>query len=364
MADAPPPDAAGLARAATIEAAVDSATASILADPKFVGLALGVIDQGTVYTKYFGQANLTTATPMSSTSILRIGSVTKTYTATLLADLAQQGKVAVGIASGDPPETKVVDPSCTPPSTRAAITLGQLASHYSGLPDNIMPGPMDEASVWTHFCQDSTTDDKPGMYRYSNYGYDLLGYDVTARLGQPSWQAAVQTTITDVLGMADTRTLEELSTAQLGRVAEDYDADPNGALVATTGDPIPPGDYPAGGLLSTLPDQMTWLAFNLRDSNAACAPTDKVCLLSHTLALLRLPRGPGNPGTQIALSWVVQNLENGHVFYWKAGAIGSYRAIIAYTVDPAKRGVMAMFNYAVDDSVLESLPATLLKTIP
>jgi CubicO group peptidase (beta-lactamase class C family) len=353
-------------RATTIAAAVDTATMSVRADPSFVGLAVGVIDQGTVYTQYYGQAILSpTPSPMSSASILRIGSLTKTFTATLLADLAVRGDVAVGIAPGDPPETKVVDPLCSPPPSRAAITLGQLASHYSGLPDSIMPGPPDEASVWMHFCQDPTTYNMPGAaYLYSNYGYDLLGYDCAARLSQPTWEAAVQATITDPLGMPDTRTLPNLDSAQLARVAEDYSTADGGTIVPMPGNSFAPGDNPAGALLSTLPDQMTWLAFNMREGNDVCSPTDKVCLLSRGLGLLRLPRGPGNSNAQIALAWQVQNLECGHPYYWKGGAVDSYRAFIAYTIDPAKRGVVVMFNYVIDDRVMENLVANLLKSIP
>jgi CubicO group peptidase (beta-lactamase class C family) len=352
-------------RATTIAAAVDVATMSIRADPKFVGLAVGVIDQGTVYTQYYGQAKLPPSpSPMSSTSILRIGSLTKTFTATLVADLATLGKVAVGIAPGDPPETKVVDPLCSPPPLRAAITLGQLASHYSGLPDSTMPTPPDTTSVWMHFCQDSTAEDKPGEYRYSNFGYDLLGYDCAARLGQPTWETAIQATITVPLGMPDTGTLAELNSTQLARVAEDYSSTDGGTIVPTPGNQFAAGDNPAGALLSTLPDQMTWLAFNMRDGNEVCTPTDKACLLSHGLGLLRLPRGTEDRPAQIALAWTVQNLECGHPYYWKGGAVDSYRAFIAYTIDPAKRGVVLMFNYLIDDREMEDLAATLLKTVP
>jgi CubicO group peptidase (beta-lactamase class C family) len=349
-------------RAPTIAAAVDSATAGIVTTPQFVGLSVGVIDQGTNYTQYFGDATI--GTPMSSTSILRIGSVSKTFTATLLGELAQSGAVSVGIQPGDPPETKVNDPVCTPPPSRAEITLGQLASHYSGLPDASTPPPNSENSAWLHFCNDSTANDNPGAYLYSNFGYDILGYDVVARMGQPTWEAAVQSTITDPLNMPDTRTLEQLDPTQLSRVAEDYDYT-NNMITADTSNPIPLGDYPAGALFSTLPDQMTWLAFNMRDGNTNCAPSDTVCQLSLTLPLLRTPRGPADPNTQIALAWGIRDLTGcGDLYYFKGGAIGSYRAFIAYTLVPEKRGVVVMFNYSLDASVMENLVSKLLKTIP
>jgi CubicO group peptidase (beta-lactamase class C family) len=289
MAPAPTSCPTAPSRAPTIAAAVDSATTSIRADSKFVGLAVGVLDQGTAYTQYYGQADLSSSTPLSGTSILRIGSLTKTYTATLLADLAQRGVVAVGIASGDPPETKV-NPPCTPPASRAAITLGQLGSHTSGLPASTMPNPVDEASAWTHFCGESTMNAMPG-YLYSNFGYDILGYDVAARASQPSWEAAVQATITDPLGMPDTRAIADLDASQLSRVAKDYTTNASGTIVANADTPFAGGDDPAGALLSTLPDQMKWLAFNMRDGTETCSTTDKVCMLSHALGLLRLPRG-------------------------------------------------------------------------
>jgi hypothetical protein len=48
-----------------------------------------------------------------------------------------------------------------------------------------------------------------------------------------------------------------------------------------------------------------------------------------------------------------------------AGAAPSpYRAFIAYTLDPAKRGVVLMFNYDIDDKTMEDLAAYLLRTVP
>src|SRR4029453_12191723 len=92
-------------RAKSVQDAVEAATAGARADSRFVGLAVGVIDGDNAASFYYGKANIGKQTPRSAQSIMRIGSNTKPFTATMLANLARLGIVKVGVRQGDPPET-------------------------------------------------------------------------------------------------------------------------------------------------------------------------------------------------------------------------------------------------------------------
>jgi D-alanyl-D-alanine carboxypeptidase len=62
---------------------------------KYPGLVVGIWGQRAAFVQAFGEGDLATHTPISTGDYLRIGSITKTFTATVILQLAQKGKLSL-----------------------------------------------------------------------------------------------------------------------------------------------------------------------------------------------------------------------------------------------------------------------------
>src|SRR5882672_9726436 len=156
----------------TLPQKIDSVFAAV---PDFSGVVL-VADNGEpVYHKSFGFANRETKQNLDTASIFELASVSKQFTAMLIAMLKAEGKLNYN----DQVEKYL------PGLSYKGITIRHLLTHTSGLPDyqQLMDEKWDKSKVATNedillylkkFHPVSLF--KPGeKYEYSNNGYVLLG---------------------------------------------------------------------------------------------------------------------------------------------------------------------------------------------
>ena len=208
-------------------------------------------------------------------AVFEIGSITKTFTATLLADLERDGLVAL-----DDPVARHLP--VAPPVVGRAITLEDLATHRSGLPGlpagMLLPAltrdrhdpyaGLDDARL-RQAIRDTRPKRAPGWkFAYSNYGYGLLGYALAHRAGV-SFGELVRERISGPLGLVHTS----------------LDAGPLTPGHGVFGRPAHPWNLAslagAGGLRSTAGDLLRYLAMHTTDGPLADAARDA-----------RLARGP------------------------------------------------------------------------
>ena len=123
-------------------------------------------------------------------AVFEIGSITKTFTATVLASMVRDGLVAL-----DDPVARHLP--VAPPVNGRPITLEDLATHRSGLPR--LPAGMlvqgyttqrknpyaslDDARMRRAIAETKPKRAPGGKVAYSNYGYGLLGYALAQRAG-------------------------------------------------------------------------------------------------------------------------------------------------------------------------------------
>ena len=171
------------------------------------GLAYGIVANGQlVHTGTFGYADVRKKTPVTSHSVYRIASMTKSFTAMAILSLRDAGKLELD----DPvykyiPEMKQVRPLTddSPP-----ITIRHLLSHSAGFPEDNPWGDRqlqrtDEELI--NFIKGGVSlSNTPGLaYEYSNLGFTLLGHIVTKVSGEP-FEQYIRRTIFKPLGMEHT----------------------------------------------------------------------------------------------------------------------------------------------------------------
>jgi CubicO group peptidase (beta-lactamase class C family) len=155
-------------------------TEDLKKDKLHAGLSVAIIkNKQVIWAATYGYSGREKETPADSATIYRIGSITKTFTATILMQLVEEGKVKLN----DPVENYVPEvKSIRGYNERKRITLLQLASHTSGLnrePD--MPlRDIGATAQWENTllsCIPYTSfDHNPEQgFLYSNIGFALLG---------------------------------------------------------------------------------------------------------------------------------------------------------------------------------------------
>lgn len=139
-----------------------------------VGLAVVAVNDGEiVYKNYLGYKDLENKTPLGEKDIFRIASISKSFTATAIMQLVEQGKLSLDADISDLVGFKVRNPKY--PET--PVTVKMLLSHSSSMSDangystinRINP---DSSATW----QTAWNDWEPGTkYQYCNLGYNTLG---------------------------------------------------------------------------------------------------------------------------------------------------------------------------------------------
>lgn len=215
----------------------------------FDGAVLVARGDSVLYAAGFGQADRARSIPNTADTRFRIASVTKQFTAALILQLVEEGRVEL-----DAPITTYLPNYPQEPGER--VTVHHLLSHTSGLAEGRHlrdPGvPLDTFLVRLYGLPLGF---EPGTrYEYSNPNYHLLGLIVEAVTGQP-YAEALRGRILDPLGMENT------GVAYYGEavdgLAQGYARTPSGHEVES---PFldAPHTYAAGAMYSTVRDLHRW----------------------------------------------------------------------------------------------------------
>ncbi|MGH8127643.1 MAG: serine hydrolase [Gammaproteobacteria bacterium] len=222
----------------------------------FMGSILVARDGRVIIAKGYGMANVEREIPNTPDTEFRIGSNTKQFTSMAIMMLQAEGKLDV-----HDPVCKYV-PDC--PKDWQPITIHNLLTHTSGIPDftnfPIYMKVRDKTLTPTQLLalfKDKPLDFKPGAkFKYSNSGYEVLGYIVEKVSGE-TYAQFLQQHIFKPLGMTDSGYDSSHPTAK--NHAKGYGA------YDDTKKKYPPAPFvdmsvpfSAGALYSTVRDLYTW----------------------------------------------------------------------------------------------------------
>jgi D-alanyl-D-alanine carboxypeptidase len=161
-------------------------------------------DGNVLYTRTIGysQINGTGKKPLTAATRFRVGSITKMFTATMVFQLVEEGKLKL---------TQTLDKFFPQVPNAGKITIGHILAHRSGIHD-LFDDPdfrswrmnAKTQSEMLVMIAKGSPDFEPGTnYAYSNSGYVLLGYIVEKLTGK-SYQDALKDRITSKIGLRDT----------------------------------------------------------------------------------------------------------------------------------------------------------------
>ena len=251
---APAASAAPAAPAApTLAERIDATLAPLYKNDAPGATVIVVKDGKTVFRKAYGMADVAGGRPLTPETALRIGSLTKQFTATAILMLVDEGKLSL-----DDDITQYLPGY---PTHGKRITIEHLLTHtsgivsYTGKPDYLqhMAEDVTVGQMIDRFKNDPLEFEPGSGYRYNNSGYFLLGAIIEKVSGQ-TYAGFLQQRIFTPLGMTHSA-YEGRETASFPH-ALGYSPDPAGFKPSIRLSMTQP--YAAGALVSSVDDLARW----------------------------------------------------------------------------------------------------------
>lgn len=252
-----PASRAGTPTRARVQRVLDAVVPGLMKREGIPGMAVGVVVGGQSYVFDYGVASRATGTPVNGSTLFELGSISKTFTATLAALAEVDGRLSLSDPVG-----KFLPALKAKPF--GAVTLLELGTHTSGgLPLYVPDGIDDDAALmrylaaWKPACAAAT------CRVYSNIGIGMLGV-VTAKAEGRPFVELMQQQVLGPLGMH--HTWYRVPDDRMVDYAEGYTAKDQPIRMAPS-----VLDDEAYGVRTTAADMLRFVQANLRPDSAGVA---------------------------------------------------------------------------------------------
>jgi serine-type D-Ala-D-Ala carboxypeptidase/endopeptidase len=316
-------------------------------------IVIGFVDPNGTRIFSFGNMSTRHNIPVNENTLFNIGSITKTFTTLLLADMVKQGLVNLT----DPIERYLPSSVKVPEFNGQKITLEHLATHTSGLPE-FPPNLLDNngniiesynANQLYQALSNTKLTRAPGsQFQYSSFGMGLLGQILSLKAGV-SYNQLVKDRILNVLGMNDTKI-----TLSQNELNNSFPVGHRGGKEITT-PKIPMILADAGAYHSTAPDMLKYISANL---GLIHTKLDDAMKLQHLIRHTGVNANPMNYTEYVGLGWrILTNFGTEVIAH--TGAINGWNANVAFI--PSKQiGVVALCSCDPTDADMGNFGFVLL----
>ena len=311
---------------------VDSVVQPYISLQATTGLSIAVLKNNRTFFYGYGETAKGNKVIPDQNTIFEIGSITKTFTAILLAEAVNSG-----MANLNDPINKYL-PANVPPLNYAGvpITLKTLSNHSSGLPgmpSNMRPADISnpysdyDTSNLIDFYKNFKTIRQPGQkYEYSNLATGTLGY-ILEKLFKKNYETLIIEKICNPIGMKDTRI--NITMKDSSRFAKGYN--PYGYY-------NPPWSFKvlagAGAIRSTSSDLMKYAKANLGNAPESLK---KAIMLTHQVTF--------NHVAKVGLGWhIIKPGKDELIFH--NGETGSFTSYLAINLEK-KMAVIILSNTSI-----------------
>jgi len=323
-----------------LQAELEPKIAAEITQQLLPGFAIGVVKDGKlIYARGFGVARLGGDTPINTKSLFHMASVTKTFVATAIMQLAEGGKLDL-----DAPLIRYLPYFRMDDERFRAITIRQVRSHMSGIPDTVnyhWDKPEYDDGALERFVR-SLADNKlvftPGeKFGYSNSAYEVLG-DVIAKVSGQSFEDYVRQHILVPLGMKSSTLLVREANQQLLTSPHVME---NQKIVVSKIFPYNRAHAPSSTLYSSIEDMSRWAMANLNRGELE----GQHILKRETVEKMWQPVTTAL-NLKEGISWFTDNLQ-GHRLVMHSGGDVGFESLLLLAPDDGV-AVISMSNYAAD----------------
>lgn len=310
------------------------------------GMAVSVVHQDkAVFSEGFGVRESGVEGAVDADTVFQIASVSKCLASTVVAALIGDGDMSWSTKIAD------IDPSfaLSDPWVTANVTLADLFSHRSGLPDHGGDMLEDLGGDRELILHNLRFLDLPGSFRdsyaYTNFGLTAAA-DAAARASGSTWEEACKARLYEPLGMTRTTSANAEFMAMDNRAVGHVRVDGAWAHVQ---DRQPDPQSPAGGVSSSVNDLAQWMRLQLANGLVDGEQVVAAPGLEETHLPQAISNSPDHPSTEVAgfygLGWNVRYDENG-ITLSHSGAFGLGAATVVFLLPTEGLGIVVLTNGA------------------
>ncbi|WP_308515989.1 serine hydrolase domain-containing protein [Sphingomonas flavescens] len=320
---------------------LDARLRQLITKPTMVGLAVGVVENGRItFLKGYGETAAGSGDPVTPETVFRWASCSKGVAATMVAKLAEQGKLDLNAPVANyAPDLKL------PAGNEYRATVGDVLSHRVGLYrnafDNKLEEGQDPSMLRASLSQLNATCQPGTCWSYQNIAYDSSSEIVSRLTGMP-YEQAVKRMLFDPIGMTSG------SVSMNGLLSNKSWARPHS--VGRRELPMVDTYYKvpgAGGINSNIKDMSLWMLAQMGEMPDVV--DNKVLDTIHApYVVTPTERGRMRKFLErLGTAWYGYGWRSydyaGHRIVGHRGGINGYRSLILF--DPAKKsGVVALWN--------------------
>jgi CubicO group peptidase (beta-lactamase class C family) len=331
--------AAGSACAQSLGERLDAVLTRAVAEQHIPGLAIGVVQNGKlVYGRGFGVMEIGKPDkPVTTQTLFHMASITKPFVATSVMQLWEQGKVDL-----DAPIKKYVPYFQLSDARAASITVRQMLTHTSGMPDvedYEWNKPQYDEGALERYVR-SLTDQKlrwdPGTkFAYSNMAYEVLG-DLVAKVSGQSFEDYVAVHILQPLAMTSSTLL--LRKADPAKLAAGHTRRTAGGMKVVTHYPYNRAHTPSSNLHSNVDDMARWAMANM---NRGDLDGHRI-LKDSTYDVMWKPHAQRTESARVGISWFLTEVQGEKAVMHNGGDDGFATRLVLF---PERRtAVFYMLN--------------------
>lgn len=309
------------------------------------GVAVGVLHDGQEHVAGFGVTNVDHPLPVDGDTLFQIGSTTKTVTGTVAMRLIEMGTLDLDV----PVRTYLPGLRLGSEDVAARVTLRHLFTHTAGwVGDYFDDGPHmgDDALARIVGTMATLPQQTPlgALWSYNNSGFYLAGRVIEVLTGKP-FEEAVSELVGGPLGM--TMSLFGAWNVITYRVASGHHVR-DGTPVVTRDWALPRSTHPAGGLVSTVRDQLRYARFHMGDGTA---PDGGRLLSSESMAFMQSPLVQASGGQQWGLTWGLREFGGARLVFHGGASSGQ---MSAFLMVPARGFAMTVLTNADHGAALHA----------
>jgi CubicO group peptidase (beta-lactamase class C family) len=270
------------------------------------GVAVGVYFQGEEHYAFHGVTSVENPLPVDENTLFQFGSTGKTFTATAIMRLVDQGKVDLHA----PVRTYLPDFRLKDETVAKSVTVLHLLNHTAGWAGDLMDDTGDGDDALVKYLEKMADLEQVtplgSVVSYNNASLSVAGH-IIATINGTTYEQAMRELIFEPLGLEHSFFFtNEIMTR---RFAVGHNQHPDGTIVVARPWALPRGNAPAGGISANAGDQIRWARFHLGDGRA----TDGTQVLSKELLdLMKQPtvdmRGSAI-GDYVGISWLLRDVD-------------------------------------------------------
>lgn len=293
-----------------------------MADLGVPGVAVGILRDGEANTAGFGITNVEAPVPVDADTLFQIGSITKTFTATVAMQLVEEGVLDLDA----PLRTYLPDLMLTDEAAAAGATLRHLFTHTGGWVGDYFEdtGLGDDALTRIVASMAALPQLTPlgGTFSYNNSGYYLAGHVIETVTGK-TFERNVWERIFAPLGMD--RACFFAHDAISRRVSVGHNIQEGVASVARPW-ALPRAAHAAGGIACSVNDLLKYARFQMGDGTA---PDGTRLLSAESMATMQTPHFPAGSGAgTVGISWMIKTLGGTKTIRHSGGTNGQLSQLV------------------------------------